>query len=242
MSMNVKRRIIDVHAHVLPGIDDGARDMRESMKLLMMAASQGITGVIATPHYSRRKTTHGLDQLAQELQNKIRKFYPDFFVRVGQETYYHDELISRLQAGTAFTLAESRYVLVEFDPSVSYEHLFQGIRRLAAAGYLPILAHVERYACLRQKGVQELVSCECRLQMNYTSLAGSWLSSDVRWCRRQVEDGMIHLLGTDMHRLDYRPPQLEGALKWLENHISPEQMERLTYQNPVHIIKKEKMA
>lgn len=240
--MENTRKIIDIHAHILPGLDDGARDMKESVKLLMLAASQGVVGVIATPHYSRRRTMYGLDQLAQDLQHKIRRFYPDFFVKWGQETFYHNELVDRLHAGEAYTMAQSRYVLVEFDPSVPYENLFQGIRRLETAGYQPVLAHMERYACLRQKGAQELVSGGCKLQMNYSSLAGSWLSSEVRWCRKQVESGMIHLLGTDMHRVDYRPPELKEAWKWLENHISPEYLERLTYQNPVHIMNNEKMA
>lgn len=241
-TMTYPKGIIDVHAHILPGVDDGARNMRESVKMLLLAASQGVVGVIATPHYSRRKVYHGLDQLAEELQNRIRKFYPDFFIRLGQETYYHEELTARLQNGAGYTMAGSRYVLVEFEPSISYDTLFQGIRRLSGVGYLPILAHMERYGCLRQKGADELLSCGCSLQMNYTSLTGNWLNSEVRWCRSQVEAGKIHLLGTDMHRLDRRPPELSEARKWLENHISPEEVERITCRNPVHILKKEKMS
>ena len=216
--------------------------MKESIKMLLLAASQGVEGVIATPHYSRRRIVHNLDQLAEELERRIRRFYPDFFVCPGQETYYHDGLTERLREGAAFTMAGSRYVLVEFDPAVSYEKMFQGIRRILNSGYVPILAHMERYSCLRISGVDDLLSCGCALQMNYESLDGHWFSSEVRWCRSQVENGNIHLLGTDMHRLSHRPPQIDGAWKWLETHINPEDVKRMTYQNPVRIIEKERLV
>ena len=216
--------------------------MKESIKMLLLAASQGVEGVIATPHYSRRRIVHNLDQLAKELERRIRRFYPDFFVCPGQETYYHDGLTERLREGAAFTMAGSRYVLVEFDPAVSYEKMFQGIRRILNSGYVPILAHMERYLCLRISGVDDLLSCGCALQMNYESLDGHWFSSEVRWCRSQVENGNIHLLGTDMHRLSHRPPQIDGAWKWLETHINPEDVKRMTYQNPVRIIEKERLV
>ncbi|MDO5406073.1 MAG: protein tyrosine phosphatase [Eubacteriales bacterium] len=240
--MNTKQQIIDVHAHVLPGVDDGARTKKESVKLLMMAASQGITGVFATPHYSRRRTLHGLEELTEELQQTIQRFYPDFRIYPGQETYYHEELTDRLKASEAHTMAGSRHVLVEFDTTVSYGTLFQGIRKLSASGYYPILAHMERYACLRTVGTEELHAVGCRMQMNYESLHGPWYSQEVRWCRKQVEDGKIHLLGTDMHRTDYRPPEIEEAWKWLESHISPEYLERICYQNPLCIINHKKIS
>ena len=85
--------------------------------------------------------------------------------------------------------ADSQYVLVEFMPSVSYEILFQGIRKLVSNGYTPILAHMERYGCLRKKGTSELLDIGCKLQMNYDSIQGHWFSPEVRWCREQVKSG-----------------------------------------------------
>lgn len=233
-------QMIDIHAHVLPGVDDGSQNMEESVKLLELAASQGFVGVIATPHYSRQSFRKGMGELACELQKEIQKVIPDFQVWLGQETFYHEELTGRLNEGMALPLAGSRYVLVEFDPGVSYRKLYRGLRRIKDSGWSPILAHMERYGCLREKGVEELLSCGCKLQMNYESLAGYWYDAEVRWCRGQIKEGYIHLLGTDMHRLDYRPPETGRAMKWLEKHISPEYIEHMVYLNPLHIIKKEK--
>ena len=128
--MKVRQRIIDVHAHVIPGVDDGSRTMEESVEMLKRAADQGIVGVIATPHYSRRHVLKGLNDSAKLLQQEIRKTYPKFRIFPGQETFYHDELAQRLNEGKAYTMVDSQYVLVEFMPSVSYEILFQGIRKL----------------------------------------------------------------------------------------------------------------
>lgn len=228
--------IIDVHAHVLPGVDDGAREWKESMRMLMLAAAQGITGVVATPHYSRRHELHGLEEKTAELEHRIRRFYPDFHVYLGQELYYHEDLLERMKQGIGRTIAGGSHVLVEFDPSVPYSQLLQGVRRLRLGGYKPVLAHVERYGCLRQEGTEELISGGCLLQMNYDSLNGHFYQPEVRWCRRQVEEGRIHLLGSDMHRMDYRPPEITEALKWLKNHISPERLEQILHQNPVQII------
>lgn len=237
--MDIQHGIIDVHAHVIPGVDDGSRVMRESVSLLKRAAEQGIVGVIATPHYSRRRVLTGLKERSARVQEAIREIYPDFFVYPGQETFYHNELTDQLRAGEAYTMAGSRYVLVEFDPSVPYQELFQGIRKLLGSGYRPILAHMERYACLRNAGTGELLSCGCKLQMNYESLQGSWLSKETRWCRKQVETGVIHLLGTDMHRMNYRPPQITESMKWLQCHVSPDYLDRLTRRNALHIINQE---
>ena len=109
-------------------------------------------------------------------------------------------------------MAESRYVLVEFDPAVSYGQLMRGVRRLSEAGYWPILAHIERNFCLREHGLEEIFSLGCYLQMNFASLQGHWYQKDVRWCRKQVEEGRIQFLGTDLHRTDFRPPVITEAV------------------------------
>ncbi len=239
--MKLQTRIIDVHAHVIPEVDDGSREMEESLEMLKMAAEQGVCAVIATPHDSRRRKSLDLQERVWQLQDQIQKKYPDFCVYVGQETYYHSDLKERLKKGEAYTMAGSRYVLVEFSPSVVYKELYYGIRNLREAGYLPILAHMERYHCFRQEGTEELENMGCVFQMNYDSLQGNWFQKETRWCRKQVESGVIDLLGTDMHRIDWRAPEIGQALSWLDGHVSPERIQQLVYKNPLKIIRKEKI-
>ena len=143
--------LIDIHAHILPGVDDGSRGMEESETMLSMAYRQGIRRIIATPHYSRRRGSGGLAELADRLNARAQAIYGDFEILPGHETYYYEGLAEALKSGQALTLAGSRYVLVEFDPGVSYRQLYQGVRKLIMARYVPVLAHVERYLCLRDE-------------------------------------------------------------------------------------------
>lgn len=222
--------VVDVHTHTIPGIDDGARTIEESCELLLQAYSQGITAVIATPHYSRRHSSREgverLRSLADEVRQAIHRIEPDIQLYLGQELFYHESLVEALKEGRALTLSDSAYVLVEFEPSVAYEGLYRGIRALFSAGYKPIVAHIERYRCLRQEEcLAELTGSGCLLQMNYESLQGSGFHPSVRWCRRQVRNGRIHLLGTDMHRTDFRPPDITEAMNWLTHHVEEELIE-----------------
>lgn len=235
--MEEKYPIIDVHCHVLPGIDDGAETMEESMELLERAHEQGITSVIATPHDRGHGNPQKRAELRQCLQERIEKILPGFCIYSGSENYYHEGLAERILRKEAETLADSPYVLVEFHPAGSYGTMFRGIRSLTGAGYIPVLAHVERYACLRKDAnLQELLNNGCRFQMNFESLQGRWFSSEVRWCRRQVLEGRIYLLGTDMHRLDFRPPDIRAALAWLEGHVDSETRRRMLFDNAAGII------
>lgn len=240
--MEEKAIFIDIHAHVLPGVDDGSRTMEESCELIKKAYEQGARAVIATPHYSRRRGAGGLHELAETLQKNIREILPEFRIYPGQELYYHDALVEHLRAGTALTLAGSRYALVEFEPVTPYETVFRGIRKLCQSGYVPVLAHMERYICLRtERNLADLEGSGCLFQMNYESLEGNPLRKDVRWCRKQVMLGRIQLLGTDMHRLDFRPPETSRAQKWLTTHVSSDMQEQMMYRNPMHIINDEKI-
>lgn len=237
-----KRKIIDIHAHVIPGVDDGARNIEEAYKMLRMASRQGIRTVIVTPHYSRKNDLPGLGELTRRLQEEIREYEPEFTLYTGQETYYHDGLVERLRQKKAYTMADSSYVLVEFEEEAAFPEVLRGIRALVNAGYIPILAHMERYPCLRGKGLmEELAGNGCIFQMNYDSLTerGFRHRMEVSWCRRQVKSGQIKLLGTDMHRLDYRPPEIKDALKWLEKYVEAQLLDAMVYQNPLRIINNE---
>lgn len=236
--MDVKaRKIIDIHAHVLPGIDDGARSGEEACALLCQAAAQGIQAVVATPHDTGGKSREELTEMAGRIQEEVCRVYPDFKLYVGQETFYHEGLPRELRAGEALSMVGSRYVLVEFFPAVSYGNLFRGIRAMFAGGYRPVLAHMERYRCLRrEENLHGLARTGCLFQMNYSSLQGRALDREVRWCRRQVLLGRIDLLGTDMHRTDFRPPDICGALRWLDNHVEERQISSMTWEKPLEIL------
>lgn len=233
--------IIDIHAHVLPGIDDGAADMEEAKAMLQMAYSQGIRKIIVTPHYKRGQDPEHIKELSRKLQQEAHKIHKQFNIYVGQEILYCEDILEDLKEKKALTMCGSHYVLIEFPPSVTYSKLFQGIRKIILARYIPILAHMERYLCLRKKErVKELINSGCILQMNYCSIAGNRFNRQVRWCRCQIHQGHIHMLGTDMHHLNERTPEIEKALTWIKKNCSMEMYQNLVGNYALNLLKKEK--
>lgn len=231
--------IIDIHAHILPGVDDGSADLDESRRMLQEACSQGIRTIIATPHYHRGQDTEKLKKLTGILRQEAEKLDPRYGIFLGQELMDSEELLDELRKGNALTMAESRYVLIEFLPNVSYIRLYQRLRQLQAAGYLPIVAHAERYGCLREEGrIEEVIEGGSLIQMNYRSLTGNILNKNTRWCRRQILQGNVHLLGTDMHNTGARAPRTREAMAWLERHCPKKELHRLVKRNPEYILNK----
>ena len=167
-------QITDMHCHILPGLDDGSKSMEETMEALREASRQGITSVIATPHYypgryepDAGEVLHAWRQVKQRisLEGLPLALYP------GQECFYYSGLLEQLEEGEVLTLARSLYVLVEFDPECPYLQLLQGLTELQQGGYYPVLAHFERYKCLRDiQRLYELKSRGIWLQMNFDTL------------------------------------------------------------------------
>lgn len=166
--------VVDIHTHVLPGIDDGAEKMALSYRMLRRSYKQGVRKVIATPHYATyhwRTKPQQIQELMEKLAARVRKAMPDLELYRGQEIQYFEGMVEMLREGKLLTLAGSRYVLTEFLPTSSWSQIERAVRELTMAGYLPVLAHIERYQCLREKGrLEELMKEGAYLQMNYGSL------------------------------------------------------------------------
>ncbi len=222
----------DIHCHILPGLDDGARDEEESLAMIRMAVEEGVTRFIATPHYSRqfrndcperiREKCHQIEEKARETITKDLEIFP------GQEIFWEEEIPEKLDRGEILTLADSSYILMEYRPSVSYRTLLSSLRILRTGGYLPILAHAERYSILRKEGLQELKKSGIYIQMNYASIGRNLFQKDERWCRKQLKEGYIDFLGTDMHNTKSRPPRIQEAMKWLIPHMDEEELAQLS--------------
>lgn len=232
--------IVDMHSHILPGIDDGARRMWETRELMKEAYEQGIRRIVATPHYHRGKhyvSPERIRELVLAANEEAGKIAPDLKIEEGQELVYFDGILEELASGRALTLAGTSYILVEFPVEVAYEKMYQAVRSLIQARYRPVLAHIERYRCLRSGGrLEELGKAGVLMQMNFTSLSGSpFHFGEWNWCRKQVMAGHIHVFGTDMHRVDYRPPKIGPSLAWLKKAL-PQDMERLLNRNPTGIL------
>ena len=235
----------DIHSHIIPGIDDGAKSLEESLAMLAMAAGQGIDSLIATPHYSphyRNLHPELIREGCAHLEEQARaSVSPDIRIYPGQEICYEDGILEKLEEGRLLTLADSSYVLIEFSYRTPYPEMYRSLQRIGLAGYSPVLAHAERYPALRgeEGSLDELVEAGVLIQMNYGSLEGPWHSGDLRWCRKQIKEERVHFLATDMHGADMRPPRTEKASAWMEKHLEAEKREALCRGNAEKLLKNE---
>ncbi|MBR1558726.1 MAG: hypothetical protein IJ646_00650 [Clostridia bacterium] len=219
--------IIDMHCHVLPGVDDGPGTMEESIAILREAERQGLSAMIVTPHFHpgrymvpAPKVRETIKQVRRALKEEgIRlKLYP------GQECYYYSGLVRELDEGNVLTMGDTNYVLVEFDPSVLYSVIQHAMRELFSAGYRPIVAHYERYRCLngREDRLEELRSHGAMLQMNFDRLLDKEGFFRRNPWRRQLREGFVDFLGSDTHGMGFRPLHAKQAVAWLTSEVDPE--------------------
>lgn len=233
--------LCDLHSHILPGLDDGAQDMEETMEALKSAYAQGVRTIITTPHHYPERYESSRQAILETLETvRAQCHRANLEIRLlpGQECYYYSELPDKLDAGEVLTLADSRYVLVEFSPDCPYTQLYQGVTRLQQRGYLPILAHFERYRCLEQDAhLQEIHDHGILLQMNYDTFLyrrhSLWKS---RW-QKLVQSGSVDLLGSDCHGTHFRPCHIQDGVQWLEKHVREEWLEQMLLANTEKILR-----
>ena len=226
-----------MHSHILPGVDDGAQDMEMSMAMVDMAYNQGVRLMIATPHYypgHMRYPKEHLEEVYEKTISVIKEKYSDFTLLLGNEIYYRDEVVEKLRNKRIFTLADTRYVLLEFSTMAEYDYIVKAVRKVLDAGYYPILAHIERYACLwkNEKRVKELIRMGAYMQINAENFQGGFFSAERRYCTKLIQSGMVHFLGSDCHNISSRSPNYKQAVEYLEGKFEPELFNDIITKNP----------
>lgn len=231
----------DIHNHMLPGVDDGAQDIEETMEMLKIAYKEGIRSMVITPHYEKGRNRYKKEELLErfeELKVKVKKQYPELILYLGNEVLYEEGIMEDIKNGLVQTMNDTKYILVEFRVNISYNELYQAIRRITNARFRPIIAHVERYRCLykRIERIDELVGLEAYLQMNVSSIYGGILDENARWCKKLVKEEYISFFGTDAHDLEDRAPYVKDYIGWVEKKCGEDFLERIMVTNPEKMI------
>ena len=226
----------DVHCHVLPGVDDGPETLEDSMRVLREAARQGVGALIVTPHFHPARYQVYASQITDGigmLEDKIREENLPLRLFPGQECYFFSDLIRYLDAGNVLTMAGTRYVLVEFDPGILFSGLRNAVRILISSGYYPMIAHYERYQCLRDdpERLAQLRYDGALLQMNFdTLLIKNGFFHRNPW-QKLLKEGYVDFLGSDTHGMDFRPPHFDKALAWMRADVDPWLTETILQRN-----------
>ena len=178
-------RFVDLHCHILPALDDGAGNMEKTREMLQIAYEEGIREIIATPHNFASKKSASVKQIREtigEVERQMEQWGFQIKLHPGNEIYYRSEVPDLLEEGQIASLAGSRYVLVEFDPMTEYSYLRDGIKKLDSYGYIPILAHTERYECLfaKKEKLQRVRDHGGLIQVNASSFQGGMFDEMAR--------------------------------------------------------------
>ena len=228
--------LVDIHQHVIYGVDDGPTKWEETEALLEKAVSQGIERIVATSHVSPGRVHFDYPEYLDKL-NKINYLIWEkkWKLRLlpGCEIYYSPQVLDRLTRRKIPTLAMSDHILVEFSPFEEYSTIFDALRNLANAGYHPILAHVERYQCMHDKmqSVLDLKEFDAFIQMNAQTVLHSQGFGAKRFIRRLLEEEVVDFVATDAHNTSSRPVCLGDAYEFLKKNYSEELADRLTWKN-----------
>ena len=232
-----KKGYVDIHSHIIYGVDDGSESLEDSVLMLKQAYDEGIRIMYATPHFGSGKEKYDVELLRERYEEvaQIARDTGDEGIELilGNEVTYSGRILECLNSGQALTMGDSRFVLVEFEYETSFTHIFGGMQELVRNGYRPILAHIERYHCLNKnhKDIESLRELGVSLQINASSVLPK-ISSEAMFCRKLIKDGYIQFLGSDAHSPQWRPPVMKKAIDVIAKKTSERYLERLLYDNP----------
>lgn len=231
----------DLHSHMLCGVDDGAQTPEEMYAMLEMAYEDGTRALCLTPHYSPfhfGDTSQKALESFELLQAYVQKNHPDMRLYLGHELGYHSSCLESLKSGRCRTIAGSRYVLVDFPETVSFFEIEKAMDMLQASGYIPILAHTERYRCLFGKlsWLNYYVDCGGIVQVNASSITGDWGWQVKKQWKKLFRAELVQLISTDAHNLTTRPPKMSACMKYLKKNCFAEGIRMLTWETANRIV------
>lgn len=221
--------LIDLHCHILPGVDDGATHEAEALRMLRVAEGEGIAVVAATPHAHHCPAGRippkvaRLNALAAESGLAVR-------VVPGQEVRLAADLPARYHAGDLATLNGGRYLLLELPLSGPLPtYLLRAVADLQALGLRPILAHAERYGDIQREPapLRELIALGVPIQVNAGSLTGPAERAARPAAERLIREGLAHLIASDGHDDRWQPPRLRAALARTAEIAGPDAVARM---------------
>ena len=215
--------IVDLHMHVVPGIDDGSRSIEESIQMLKLAAEQGVTDVFCASHngYCQEDGERYLATFLR-LKDAVDEAKINVGIHKGCEILcaaeYIGDIIYGLDIGVFSTLGNSKCVLAELYPDAKPSEALTIIKALTENGYKPIIAHMERNYNITSLMVRLLIQSGALIQVNAHSFVDE-TDDDVRERARELlRNQHVHFIGSDAHRMDYRPPRVTAGVQYiLEN-------------------------
>jgi protein-tyrosine phosphatase len=231
--------MIDIHSHIMPDMDDGARTLEEAVTMAEIAARDGIEQMVSTPHMynglSLNPDPSEIMDRVRELQNAVGSILK---ILPGNEVHISHEIAELVKARRVTTINNLNYMLVEFPQltvPIGADELFY---KLQLQGICPILVHPERNSQIQSKPsiVQTYVERGILIQVTAMSVTGEFGPGPRQTAERLLRHNCVHFLATDCHRTERRPPILSRGRDAAARIIGEERAHRLVYENPMAVV------
>ena len=233
--------MIDLHSHILPGIDDGSPDLETSIAMARMAIDDGIKVMACTPHFLPglyNTDASDVRKRVAALNQELNDQNLELILVVGGDIHVRPDLVQAIQSKRVLTLNDSRYILLEPPHVIMPLRLEDLIINLVASGYIPVITHPERLAWIEQNyaALVRMALAGAWLQITAGSVTGRFGKRAQYWTQKLLQDGLVHILATDAHNLGSRPPRLSSAVSLVAREIGAEEAQKLVFDRPLAVL------
>lgn len=234
--------MIDLHAHILPGLDDGPKDIDESFAMCEMAAADGIKAIVATPHTGNGVYNNHRDRIISSLstlREKVEKAGLPIVLFAGADVHANVDILDMIDDGRAMTVNDNGcYVMIEVPDQAVPPNFEEWLFSLRLKGIVPILTHPERNVVIGKDLdlLTKLVNMGVLVQMTAMSITGHFGRAIEKTSREMLIKGLVHVIATDAHAIEARPPVLSKARDIAALLIGEEQVWRLVQKTPRSIL------
>jgi len=238
---NWRLEMIDLHSHILPGIDDGAKKIEDSLEMAKIAVANGTTVIAATPHVIEGKWLPNWDvivKLCAELNTEFKKEKLNLTVIPGGEVALNMDILELVTGPGPYCINGGKYMLVELPATHIPHYTDDFFFSLQTRGINPILAHPERHPEIAQNPelVLDWVHKGILMQMNGPSLVGKMGERAMKTAGTLLFSNLIHFFGSDAHSPKSRTPRLVDAEEKAKSLVGYEMTQQILYKNPLNLI------
>lgn len=218
--------MIDIHTHILPGVDDGSKDLETSIMMIELEINQGVTHIVLTPHVQSRVTKANTSKRKAQfelLKAEVSKRGLNINLHLGAEIMYHSHIETDY---SKYQFGKNKYVLLEF--STKAETPIEEICfDVMAMGYQVIVAHVERYGYLSIADIGKIRANGALMQVNASAILNKDPLASKKTVKKLIKENLIDIIATDTHNMEKRPPNLLEARKVLKKYYDDDRLDLL---------------
>ncbi len=231
--------MIDIHCHILYGVDDGAGDATISRKMIDRMAQIGVTDIIVTPHFRHHMFSYPTQKIEEAFQT-VKEYAAQKQIRVFPGCEYHvdHDIFENLASGRVHSMADTSYVLTEYSYSSDLDRIMHYTQELIMHGWKPIIAHVERYEVFQRKPmlVEDVLDAGAMIQVNADAVLGLDGRLLKKVTKKLLDHDLVDFIASDAHDLDERATHMDECFTYISKKYGDEAAQILFERNARKIL------